>query len=62
MVNSKSREGQIIVGAAVIDDVLGIIVLAVVASLAKTGEVDLTNVAILIVSATAFLLGAIFLG
>jgi len=58
----KSREGQIIVGAAVIDDVLGIIVLAVVASLAKTGEVDLTNVAILIVSATAFLLGAIFLG
>jgi len=58
----KSQEGQIIVGAAVIDDVLGIIVLAVVASLAKTGEVDLTNVAILIVSATAFLLGAIFLG
>ncbi len=30
----KSKEGQIIVGAAVIDDVLGIIVLAVVASLA----------------------------
>ncbi|MGB3613916.1 MAG: cation:proton antiporter, partial [Elainellaceae cyanobacterium] len=40
----KSREGQIIVGAAVIDDVLGIIVLAVVASLAKTGDVDLLNV------------------
>lgn len=40
----KSTEGQIIVGAAVIDDVLGIIVLAVVASLAKTGEVDLLNV------------------
>lgn len=58
----KTREGQIIVGAAVIDDVLGIIVLAVVASLAKTGEVDLTNVAFLIFSATAFLLGAIFLG
>uniref|UniRef100_UPI0011B669A0 cation:proton antiporter n=1 Tax=Acaryochloris thomasi TaxID=2929456 RepID=UPI0011B669A0 len=30
----KSTEGQIIVGAAVIDDVLGIIILAVVASLA----------------------------
>jgi Kef-type K+ transport system membrane component KefB len=40
----KSKEGQIIVGAAVIDDVLGIIVLAVVASLAKTGEIDVTNV------------------
>ncbi|MEO1006831.1 MAG: cation:proton antiporter, partial [Cyanobacteria bacterium J06638_38] len=39
----KSTEGQIIVGAAVIDDVLGIIVLAVVASLAKTGDVDIVN-------------------
>ncbi|NET36933.1 MAG: cation:proton antiporter [Cyanothece sp. SIO1E1] len=58
----KSTEGQIIVGAAVIDDVLGIIVLAVVASLAKTGEVDLLNVVYLIVSASAFLLGAILLG
>ncbi len=58
----KSTEGQIIVGAAVIDDVLGIIVLAVVASLAKTGEVDIANVIYLIISATAFLLGSIFLG
>ena len=58
----KSKEGQIIVGAAVIDDVLGIIVLAVVASLAKTGEVDITNVAILLVSAIAFLFGSILLG
>lgn len=58
----KSKEGQIIVGAAVIDDVLGIIVLAVVASLAKTGEVDVLNVIYLIISATSFLLGSIFLG
>lgn len=58
----KSKEGQIIVGAAVIDDVLGIIVLAVVASLAKTGEIDVTNVIYLIVSATAFLIGSILLG
>ena len=58
----KSTEGQIIVGAAVIDDVLGIIVLAVVASLAKTGEVDVANLIYLIISATAFLLGSIFLG
>ena len=58
----KSTEGQIIVGAAVIDDVLGIIVLAVVASLAKTGEVDVTNLIYLIISATAFLLGSIFFG
>jgi Kef-type K+ transport system membrane component KefB len=58
----KSKEGQIIVGAAVIDDVLGIIVLAVVASLAKTGEIDVANVIYLIVSATAFLIGSIVLG
>jgi len=58
----KSKEGQIIVGAAVIDDVLGIIVLAVVASLAKTGEVDITKVFILLVSAIAFLFGSILLG
>ncbi|MGK7892965.1 MAG: cation:proton antiporter [Xenococcus sp. (in: cyanobacteria)] len=58
----KSTEGQIIVGAAVIDDVLGIIVLAVVASLAKTGDVDILNLVYLIISATAFLLGSIFLG
>ena len=58
----SSKEGQIIIGAAVLDDVLGIIVLAVVASLAKTGEIEIANVAILIVSAAAFLVGAIFLG
>lgn len=58
----KSTEGQTIVGAAVIDDVLGIIVLAVVASLAKTGEVDVTNLIYLVISATAFLLGSICFG
>jgi Kef-type K+ transport system membrane component KefB len=58
----NSKEGQIIIGAAVLDDILGIIVLAVVASLAKTGEVELTNVLYLIVSAVVFLVGAVFLG
>ncbi|MBW4666683.1 MAG: cation:proton antiporter [Cyanomargarita calcarea GSE-NOS-MK-12-04C] len=58
----SSKEGQIILGAAVIDDVLGIIVLAVVGSLAKDGAVDVTKVVYLIVSATGFLLGAILLG
>lgn len=58
----KSKEGQIIIGAAVIDDVLGIIILAVVASLAKTGEVDVYNVVYLIISASVFLVGAILLG
>lgn len=58
----SSREGQIIIGAAVLDDVLGIIILAVVSSLAKTGEIQISNVIYLIVSATAFLIGAILIG
>lgn len=58
----SSREGQIIIGAAVLDDVLGIIVLAVVASLAKTGEIRIDNIIYLVISAAAFLIGAILLG
>ena len=57
-----SKEGQIIIGAAVLDDVLGIIVLAVVASLAKTGEIEITNVIYLVVGAAIFLVGSIFIG
>ncbi|NJN73841.1 MAG: cation:proton antiporter [Limnothrix sp. RL_2_0] len=57
-----TKEGQIIIGAAVLDDVLGIIVLAVVASLAKTGEVQIVNTIWLIVSAGTFLVGAIIVG
>ncbi|MDB9496192.1 cation:proton antiporter [Spirulina major CS-329] len=58
----SSTEGQIIIGAAVLDDVLGIIVLAVVASLAKTGEVQVMNIFYLVISAGTFLVGSILLG
>ena len=58
----STREGQIIIGAAVMDDVLGIIVLAVVASLARDGTVEPTKVAYLILSAGVFLVGAILVG
>jgi Kef-type K+ transport system membrane component KefB len=57
-----SKEGQIILGAAVVDDVIGIIILAVVASLAKTGEVDVSNIVYLILSAGVFTIGSILLG
>jgi Kef-type K+ transport system membrane component KefB len=57
-----STEGQIIIGAAVLDDVLGIIVLAVVASLVKTGEIAIANILYLTISAGVFLVGAILLG
>ena len=58
----SSKEGQIIIGAAVLDDVLGIIVLAVVAGLAKTGEVEVTQVVYLILRAAVFLIGSVWLG
>ncbi len=57
-----SKEGQIIIGAAVLDDVLGIIVLAVVASLVKTGTIEITNIIYLIISAGVFLIGTILVG
>jgi Kef-type K+ transport system membrane component KefB len=58
----SSKEGQIIIGAAVMDDVLGIIILAVVASLARDGKVEVGNVIYLIVSAAVFLIGSIWIG
>jgi Kef-type K+ transport system membrane component KefB len=55
----SSTEGQIILGAAIADDILGIVILAVVASLAKKGEVDVTNIIYLVLSAVAFTVIAI---
>ncbi|BAZ46190.1 Na+/H+ antiporter [Chondrocystis sp. NIES-4102] len=58
----SSEEGQIIIGAAVLDDILGIVVLAVVASLVKTGEIQISNIIYLVISAAAFLIGSILIG
>ena len=58
----SSEEGQIIIGAAVLDDILGIVVLAVVASLVKTGEIQISNIIYLVISAAVFLIGSILLG
>ncbi len=58
----SSTEGQIIIGAAVLDDILGIIVLAVVGSLVKTGEIQVNQIIILIISAGTFLVGTILIG
>lgn len=62
----QSREARIILGAAVIDDVLGLLVLAVVAGAIKAeaaGEVlSLWQVSIIALKAFAFLIGAILCG
>jgi len=65
---TDSREAKIVLGAAVIDDVLGLIVLAVVSgmvtSLAAGGSaaIEIAPVAMIIGKAAAFLAGAIWIG
>lgn len=58
----KSRAAQTVLGAAVIDDVLGLIVLAVVSALAEGGNVTPTLVATLSLKAFGFLIGALVIG
>jgi Kef-type K+ transport system membrane component KefB len=55
-----TREAKLILGAAVIDDVLGLIVLAVVVGIVATGEIDLGEVARIVLISGAFL-GAILI-
>jgi len=55
-------EAQIVLGAAVIDDVLGLIILAVVSAIVTIGVVSLGMVGWIIAKAVLFLAGAISLG
>ena len=50
------KESRIIIGAAVIDDILGMIVLAIVSGMAKTGEIDIMNVIEVTAIAVGFVL------
>ncbi len=64
----NTRESKIILGAAVIDDIMGLIILAVVtgiisAASAETGEgVSSAAVLLIIVKAVGFIIGAIVIG
>jgi len=42
---SNSKQGQIILGAAVLDDILGVLLLAILFNFSQTGEVDLVGTA-----------------
>jgi len=55
-------EAQIILGAAVIDDVLGLIILAVVSAIVTLGAVSFGMIGWITAKAVLFLAGAIFLG
>jgi Na+:H+ antiporter len=59
----RSREGTVILGAAVIDDVIGILVLSFVVAFARAeGHVDLASVGLVVGRMTAYFILAVLLG
>jgi len=60
--HSNKKEAHIVIGAAVIDDVIGLIILAIVIGLVTTGIVSLFNIFKVTSYAILFLAGAIFIG
>lgn len=60
--HSKSTEGRIILGAAVCDDILGLIILAVISGIVVSGSVDVFEVAFVILMSSLFLVAAVKLG
>jgi len=59
---TKAKEARIVLGAAVIDDILGLIILAIVAGIAQTGEIDPQSITIISTKAIGFVVIALFLG
>ncbi|MEI7644183.1 MAG: cation:proton antiporter [Chloroflexales bacterium] len=58
----QMREAQIVLGAAVIDDVLGLIILAVVSAIVTVGTVSAGDVLRIVGTALAFLVSAVVIG
>ena len=57
----KTREGQIVIGAAVLDDILGIVILAVVVALAGGDALSAGPILKLVAAAAVFVAAALFL-
>jgi Kef-type K+ transport system membrane component KefB len=55
----KTREGQIVIGAAVLDDILGIVILAVVVALGSGGAIEVGPIIKLVAAAAVFVVAAI---
>lgn len=58
----QTREAQIVLGAAVIDDVLGLIILAVVSAVVTVGSISVSAIVLIAGKAVLFLAGAIAAG
>jgi Kef-type K+ transport system membrane component KefB len=59
---TNTKEAQIVLGAAVIDDILGLIILAAVSTMVTVGSVNTGMIGIIVAEAIGFLVGAIILG
>jgi len=59
---STSKEARTILGAAVIDDILGLLTLAIVSGIVVSGEVDFVHMGLTVLLALLFLGSAIWLG
>ncbi len=57
-----SNEGKVILGAAIIDDILGLIILSVLAGIVEFGKVSLFNIGKISLFSILFLAGSIYLG
>ncbi len=58
----RTREAKTILGAAVIDDILGLMILAIVSSIVIRGAFDALVIAQVILLAAVFIIGALWLG
>jgi Kef-type K+ transport system membrane component KefB len=58
----QEAAAKVVLGAAVVDDILGLIILAVVTGIAQTGGVSLVALGVLVGKAVVFLVAAVWLG
>lgn len=62
MGKSQTTESRIIIGAAVIDDVMGLVILAVISAIVFKGSVSMAEMGIILAKAIVFLVGAVLIG
>jgi len=58
----QSTEARLILGAAVIDDILGLLMLSIVSGIVASGGVEIADILLVIFLATVFLVGAVLIG
>ncbi len=58
----NSSEARVILGAAIVDDVLGLVLLATVVEIASSGRISVSNAVLTALLAIVFLVGAVVIG